>query len=447
MDYVYLGGEIVNPTSKFIILSKNGSFIDTIRLNERNRFNYKLENAESGLYLLKHEPETQSVFLNPGDSLLIRVNTLAFDESLHFSGKGDVKNNFLADMFLLDKKNTDLLLDFHKIDPTTFSKKVDSIAQERLGSLEAISEKKKLPENFQEIAKEIIKYESYDLKERYTYLVHKYYKTFYKEIPSGFHDYRQNVDFNNEPLQCNSAYNRFINNYLSNHALQWCKQSNLDKEDCSETTNIHNVTARIEKAGELIQLPALREEILSKIAVQGIVMAKNSEDIEKVLNLLQEKQLEKEKYESLKELGAIQLAYLPGTSLNKVPLINTQGDTLISGKQYKKPTIAFLWSMYEDGHSEDHRLVQMFRKKYPEVDFWGINLDVSEVEKWKRTVQKFGYDPSKEFQLTTLNIDKVFFDYYLNKTLFISASGKVIYGDAFLDSPEFESRILEFLNR
>ena len=40
-DFAYIGGEIVNPTEKYISLSKNNKIIDTIYLDGNNRFSYK----------------------------------------------------------------------------------------------------------------------------------------------------------------------------------------------------------------------------------------------------------------------------------------------------------------------------------------------------------------------------------------------------------------------
>ena len=55
----------------------------------------KFKNLKGGLYTFKHGVEFQYIFLQPNDSLLLRLNTWDFDESLVFSGKGAEKNNLL----------------------------------------------------------------------------------------------------------------------------------------------------------------------------------------------------------------------------------------------------------------------------------------------------------------------------------------------------------------
>ncbi|MFD1079694.1 hypothetical protein, partial [Longispora fulva] len=169
----YLGGEIVNPSSDHLLLFRNGKLLDTIFLNNRNRFSYKIDDPASGIYIFKHRPESQPIYLEPGDSLLMRANTFAFDESLHFSGKGEARNNFLTQMYLDDEKTADLLLSFYKIDPDNFASKTDSIRESRLRALEKVNNKYKLSEDFLSVAKKVINYENYDLRERYIYLVNR----------------------------------------------------------------------------------------------------------------------------------------------------------------------------------------------------------------------------------------------------------------------------------
>ncbi len=447
VTHAYLGGEIVNPTTDHVIVKHNGEVLDTILLNAQNRFSYKVENVQKGLYLIQHMPETQNIYLAPGDSLLLRVNTVAFDESLHFSGTGDEHNNFLTDMFLKDEENAQLLLSFHEYAPATFLKKADSIKSLRYSSLDKSSKKRKFSEDFVCLAENIIEYENNDLKERYSYLVNKYHKEFSKQFPEDYYGYRSNIDFNSEELQCSAGYKRFLENYLINYSLTWCANSGLDESDCYDLNNVNNVTSRLKKAGELVQVPTLRKFILEKIAVRGIVMAKSREDIITILKELKAQNIAPEDLEKMRQLGTIQLAYLPGTSLANVPLVNMAGELVSIGDVVDKPTAIFLWSVYDEGHVEEHELVKQFKKKYPEINFIGINLDLGQEPAWRVAVRQNAYDPKTEFQLGTTRIEQDYFRYFLDKILLINPSAEVVVGDSYLTSPEFESHLLEFLNQ
>jgi hypothetical protein len=176
-------------------------------------------------------------------------------------------------------------------------------------------------------------------------------------------------------------------------------------------------------------------------------MAQDEGDITAILELLEGHNLPEKKLENLKELGRLQLSYLPGTTLSDLPLVQPSGDTIAIKKVVKQPTIIFLWSIYSRDHKQYHKLIDEMKAKYPEINFVGINMDIGETSKWQLALQKFGYDPEQEYQLARTRIRKEFFNYYLNKLLFLDSQGKVIIGDVFINSPQFENRILEFLNQ
>ena len=77
-NYAYFGGEIMNPNSDFVVILKSDVVVDTIKLDKRNRFLYKINNLKAGLYTFYHGGEVQMVLLEPKDSLLFRLNTLEF---------------------------------------------------------------------------------------------------------------------------------------------------------------------------------------------------------------------------------------------------------------------------------------------------------------------------------------------------------------------------------
>ncbi|MEP5913204.1 MAG: transaldolase, partial [Flavobacteriaceae bacterium] len=106
---VFFGGEIVNPTSDYVVLYRNDSYIDSVKLDDGNRFAFNLQAIEEGLYHFDHSPELQYLYLQEGDSILIRLNTVEFDESLVFSGQGSEINNFLVEMYLAHEKEEPLI--------------------------------------------------------------------------------------------------------------------------------------------------------------------------------------------------------------------------------------------------------------------------------------------------------------------------------------------------
>ena len=86
---VYFGGEIINPKEGLVILyNEQGKVEDSLQLDANNRFFVRLDSVNTGLYSFRHGGEYQMVILEPHDSIMLRLNTYDFDESLVFSGKG-----------------------------------------------------------------------------------------------------------------------------------------------------------------------------------------------------------------------------------------------------------------------------------------------------------------------------------------------------------------------
>ena len=77
----YIGGEIINPNNDYLVLYDNIAKIDTLYLDENNRFSRTIENLNSGLHSFIHGGEYQVLILEPNDSIMLRLNTLDFDES------------------------------------------------------------------------------------------------------------------------------------------------------------------------------------------------------------------------------------------------------------------------------------------------------------------------------------------------------------------------------
>ena len=91
------------PDDKVLLMKKWRNF-DSIPLDENASFHISIPNKTSNLYIFKHGIEHQQVFLEPGDSVSVFVNTKDFDESLTYHGNGAKKNNFLIRSFLKMKK-------------------------------------------------------------------------------------------------------------------------------------------------------------------------------------------------------------------------------------------------------------------------------------------------------------------------------------------------------
>ncbi len=447
LDDVYIGGQIANPTSEYVIISKNDVDLDTLYLNENDKFSGRLKNIEAGIYVFSHPPENQVMYLEPGDSTLIWVNTLAFDESINFSGKGAAKSNFLTNIYLLNQKNNDLILSYYKVEPADFARKTDSIREVRLKELDKLNQQKDLSEEYFELAKSSIDYEYYDLRERYALLIHKYQRDYIDKIPADFHQYRESLNFNDERFQDYYVYLNLIDDYIRSLSVEYCNENNISGDSCSNLMSVENIKRRILIMDSIIQNKSIKNPFLERLAAQGIIYSDDLEEIKSILKMMEDINYDGNDMPALKEMAGIQGSLLPGNNIGELKLVRPNGEAVQLKNVSKKPIITFHWSLSEQRHHKlAHKVIEDLRFKYPEINFLGINIDKDQNEIWKRVIKNNSYDQDFEYKIEVMRVKESLLKNYLNKMIFMNASGEIIKGDVQLNAPDLETTILEFIS-
>ena len=153
-----LSGKILNNTSDSISIYKDNNMIYESVVDVDGLFNITIDTITSGLYTFYHEPEFQYIIIDENDNLQIRLNTLDFDESLVYTGKGSSKNNFLMDVFL--RSENDELEINSKLDLAfdTFKNLVDSLYNKQMNSFKLFKENNILSNSSKEIINTAILY-------------------------------------------------------------------------------------------------------------------------------------------------------------------------------------------------------------------------------------------------------------------------------------------------
>ena len=141
----FFGGKIKNPKDDYVYFSKGMEVLDSAKLDVNNKFSFKLDSLELGLYTFKHGAEFQYLYLEPQDSLLLYLNTWDFDESLIFSGKGSAKNNFLINLWLQQERNEKGFKPNYKLDEEGFSKAIEEGIKKQLDRYNQFLENRTLP--------------------------------------------------------------------------------------------------------------------------------------------------------------------------------------------------------------------------------------------------------------------------------------------------------------
>ena len=417
----YLGGEIINPSSRFVNFYYNNVKIDSIELDSENKFFKKIVNINPGIYRIEHLPENQNIIVEKGDSLWIRVNVEDFHESLTFSGTGSSKNNFLVDINNMDTYENEYLSQYYVEESDIFRKKIDSLMNEKLKIWELFNKsvnQKKLSNN---ITKSSIKYNYYNKLERYAILRGANWTKRKKE---SYYDYRDDINLNDTDLSLFDPYVTFLMNYFNEKTLDSGEIYSYEK---------NNTDFNIKKLliiDSQIDDPYLKNNLARATAIEEILNFKNNKFHDEFIDYYSyvnssDKYLTEiiQLYEDIKKMQK-------GNLLPEVSIINYQGKEKLSSKELKgSKTLLYFWSQTQMNHyRRTIKRIEELKQIFPNFRFVGIciqpytdmviqaqnilNLDLSDQYSFKNFEES-----SKSWVLT-----------FLNKTIIIDQKSYIIDG-------------------
>ena len=125
--YTYFGGKIVHPMDSVVYVSGIDGFKDTLKLCSDKTFMRQYRTFRSGLYRFSHGFEHQYAYIEKNDSLMLRLNTWDFDESIVFTGKNAMRNNLLMEAFLQIEEDENYLKRHDYAGEKVFFQKADSL--------------------------------------------------------------------------------------------------------------------------------------------------------------------------------------------------------------------------------------------------------------------------------------------------------------------------------
>lgn len=157
---VLFHGKIANRNSDVLYINDNNTIIKEIKLNTEGAFNDSFETKE-GLYQMFDGVEYADLYLKPGYDLDLKMDAKQFDESIKYTGKGEIENNFLAQATLNESTfNYNELL---AADEANFNKMIDAKKNSDFQKLESA----KLDSNFVVLQKQNIEESLFGLKQYY----------------------------------------------------------------------------------------------------------------------------------------------------------------------------------------------------------------------------------------------------------------------------------------
>lgn len=441
-EVTWIGGEIVNPKLGYVIFLKDNKVLDTVYLDEHNFFLYEANSITDGLYSFRHY-EYQIIYLEPGDSLMLRVNTVDFDESLAFSGKGAKQNTLLMDFFLMNEEETKQLPMFYSLEPKEFEKKIDSFTSERTALYNEFIVKNSASKNFKKIAKANINYDSYLKKELYTSVNLGKKTVAGQDFPNDFYEYREEADFGNAGLQSYFPYYRFLNHYFDNLAYKkYMDTSTFDRYSFAHNWN------KVKIIDSLITSDSLKIGLVRRNVINYLLNGKDAERGLEMVELFSQINPHSACNIEIQGLAEAAMMLTSGKEIPNVLLLNADNTVKDLHSIIRKNTVLFFWSSQSISHFRNiHSKAAELNAKYPEYDFIGINTD-THFKKWRNIVTQSGYDKTKEYQFYNIeHAEQKLVINSANKAIVINSEGIILDGNTSLFNQHFEATLLGYLNK
>lgn len=428
--YTYFGGKIKNPKDKYVYLNKGKKILDSARIDNHNKFSFKLDSLKLGLYTFKHGAEFQYIYLEPKDSLLLYLNTWDFDESLIFSGKGSAKNNYLINLYLEQELTEKNFKQNYKLDEAAFTKVIDEGIKKQLEAYNEFlsTEEEKPSKFFNKLVMTGIYVPFYFYKERYAYN-HKKIMGLdtTPELSSDFYAYRDHVELNDEGLIDYGWNLAFINNFLYNLAYD---------EKMKDPENRIFELEFMKIVEDRINVDELKNSLLAK-GVWGSLSNKHltKEENEKVYTYFFEHCTDDSYKSELKKSIEQKEKLSCGEDLPKLTAYNIDHNEVEINSLIKNSNAVIYFWPSDLGRMELlNEKLQYLEKHHPEVVFIGIERNKSD-EEWKKFLTTKKLPKEHQFKMAKNSETYSWYEGDMERTIIVNNQGKVENGYVFfLDS-------------
>lgn len=433
-NFTYFGGKIIHPKTDFVLLFKNDQLIDSLFLDKNDKFIGSYKDFNEGLYYFIHGNENQYVYIEPKDSISIRLNTWDFDESLVFSGAGAEKNNILIDCFLENEKDryNQNIYSYYRLESTTFKRKIDSLLNARQLKINSFMERQTevLPIKYSEILEVIAKYPLYTRLERYGLRNKSLNKTNdFSKLSPNFYTYRDQINLNNSDLMYLSTYTQYVVNRLHNnvHSQGIPKTSNEFTIALLKTIN-ENITNETTKNTYLRQMVVNDFLDRSSCGINNeafdtyFKLSSNSEDKEEVQRLIND---------TKKVQAGSQLPKFNVTDFNNTP-------QAIQKITKNKNSVIYFWNPKYTSEEYLASRIQYLTKEFPKLNFISVKISSKEQE-----LPIKGMDIKNQFFIKSDNSANSFLTSRLTRTLLVNKQAEIVNGYASITSSKINKQLKE----
>lgn len=422
-EQVFLGGQIINSSHSYVKIFKDSYLIDSLALDRQGRFQIQFDSLESGMYNLEHLPHIQTLFLEKGDSIWVRINASDFEESVVFSGIGASKNNFLIELDLEMNQENSFLSNFYAQNPETFKSIIDSLIELKHNRFNNFKSQSQLSAETVLVTQSAYLYPYATRLERYALLRGTHWDSIQR---AEFFKFRDSLNLKEHRLAHFRPYISYLMNYLNQKALD-SGQAYFKFKD----KTLFNLQ-RLNVIDRNIQSQQLRNILARAVAFEEILNFDNHDNHEIFLGYFLALNTSPKYTAEIVGFHDNIENLQPNMPLPEVRLSDLNGNELSSNELFsKQTTVLYFWSQSQMPYlkKSQERIVE-FQKQFPQVRFVGVCLQpLSPLV--KDVFQMMGIDPAHQYALANFqNASERWVITLLNKAIVIGPEGKVINGFA-----------------
>ncbi len=433
-EITFFGGQIKNPKDNMVYLYQGNKKITESPINQNSKFSFKLDSIQAGLYTFKHGEEYQYIYIEPKDSLQIRLNTWDFDESLVFSGKGAERNNFLIQLFLDNERDAKLTVNFFKLNERDFLKNSDSLIKlKKLQFKQFKSGTNKQSKKFEELIQTAIYFPIYANKERYASYA-KYLNNTSKlpELSIDFYTYRKKIKLKNNLFPNYYTFQNYLWNHVYNLALYEQEKDTLQQLS----------TLVLKQIVKTVSNQSLKNTMLQKTYINSLL---DSDCVLKDNGLSHQIFIEhctdNESISKVDKLIKTMRTFKKGTIFPSLNLINTAGTTITTSNFNSKNTVIYFWPKELNRIQNMAKRIHYLTKKHPYINFIGIDTQLDNYN-WKAYIKANQLDYKNQFQLQ-LAANSSYFTNDIPRAIILNNKKIIQSNFTHLSHHNFEKKLLQ----
>lgn len=377
----YFGGEVINPRVPYILFSRGNKVVDTIPLDKDNHFLIKFDSLTPGMYSFKHDPDYQYVYFDKNDSIMVTIDTDDFDRSIVFSGRGERKNNFMMEQFMLNESDRNKSYDIYNLDFKPFIKTIDSTYALRKAFYEKNKKEIKWSAGFDFYAKSRMDFSYVVRKEYYPYIhTRRTGREVTSSLPRDYYNYRKSINFNDPRLSAFSPFMRYLTGMLNNMAIT----RNIIKGSLQEDALRDNIQ-KLNLVDSIFSNQSIKNEILNNIAFNYLLEDQNILNNQKFLDRYLQLSTDNGSGNEIRKIGEAIKQLKPGSRLPVVALVDLNKKAYSLDEDIDKETVIFFWTSCARAHLDNvYNRVKNLKAAHPNVNFIAVNVD-NEAE-WRRVM-------------------------------------------------------------